>query len=185
MRSVRHLLPLLLLAGAFLGACGDTYQVAVRVGDAELTHAELGDEVEAWSASPELMTQLGVTPAGPDSPPPQQVANEVLNLLVQAELTRIAFGDLLDSPEASATLDAERANVEQSLAPLFGTFPDAVRDATYERIVLVRLGSGSSPANPDVDVYLSPRYGDYDPATGFVEPPEGPTPQPGALTFEL
>ncbi|MDZ7675058.1 MAG: hypothetical protein U5K30_08330 [Acidimicrobiales bacterium] len=173
MRSVRRLLPVLLPVAFLLGSCGDSYQVAARVGDLEITHDELAEKADAWAANDQLASELGVSPSTKDGAAPQAVVAEVLNLDIQAELARMALGDQADGPQLAEL----RSQVEQQFGELFAAFPEELRDATIDDVAVLQLANANGVTPPDADVYVSPRYGDVD-ATGIISVPAGAQPAP-------
>lgn len=174
-RPVRRFLPVLLPVAFLLGSCGDSYQVAARVGDTEITHAEVAEEAELWAANEQLAAQLGVPAGTAQGRAPQAVVVEVLNLDVQSELARLALGDQAQGPQ----LEELRAQVSQQFGDLFAAFPEDLRAETIDDVAVLQLANANRVTPPDVDVYVSPRYGDVD-ATGVISVPEGARPNPSA-----
>lgn len=162
-----------------LSGCGDSYQVAVRVGELELTHEELETEATAWGSNADLMVQLDISSEPEEGAVPQLIVNEILNLHIQGELARLATVDLASSADGPAQLQSVRAGVEGDFGALFLDFPDDLREQIYEDITFLQFLSVVGGTPVDADVYVSARYGSTD-ANNVVQPPSGalanPTP---------
>lgn len=184
MRVPRILLLALLPAVVALSGCTDTYQVAASVGDLELSHADLEDEVEQWQANAELVSQLGVPPGGAEGQAPQAIVSEVLNLRIQAELARLGLAEAGVDPTADPQYGEVRSTVEQQFAGLFESFDEELRTRIFDDIAVLQFANSfgvQAPPDATSDVYVSSRYGTVEPG-GVVFVPEGPVSEPGAAS---
>jgi hypothetical protein len=181
-RVPRILLLALLPAVVALSGCTDSYQVAASVGDLEISHADLADEVAQWQANEELASQLGVPPSDADGQAPQAVVSEVLNLRIQAELARMGLADAGVDPEADPRYTEARAAVEDQFSALFGSFDDDLRDRVADDVAVLQFANSfgvAAPPDATSQIYVSPRYGTVEPG-GVVFVPDGPAAGAGA-----
>lgn len=172
MRRLRHAFLLLVPAAILLTGCGDSYQVAARVGQLELSHDDVADEAAAWGNNGELMGQLGIGSPPDEGAVPQLIVTEILNLHIQGELARMATEEMADVGDGPAQLREIRASVENDFGPLFVDFDEALADRIFTDITYLQFLSFVGGAPTGADVYVSPRYGTTD-ANNVVQAPTG------------
>jgi hypothetical protein len=198
---LRRLVPALAvaLATSVSAGCADDVSPAARVGDVEITGDALMQEVERWASSPSLLGAVQVTStegSGPRSYSTDFV-DVVLTNRIAFDLHREQF-DALKLEVDDADLSDQRDSFAPVLAEVSAAFGDEVSAAFGDRLVgdLVRVNAVSTAMGDGYeawfneaisgDIEVNPRYGEWDPQSGFVVPPEGPRPAPGsALTPEL
>ena len=190
MRS-RRLLAVVLAALAFVvSGCGDTYQVALRVGDDSLSHADAAELIELWAVGGADITEAVV---GPELGTPQARSVEVTTLALSIEIQKrlaevIAEEEGLDTDFDQADIDAIDALLQAQVLPpevyqAFLASSPEFQDYFREYFLYLDL-TQTVLEQPDVEIYVSPRYGSYDDQIGVV-PPTGPVTPGGGFGLDL
>lgn len=176
--------------------CADDVSPAVQVGDTKVSDDALLDEVAEWRASPTLLEVFQLpepTGGGPETYPTSFVdlvlTNRIIFEVHRAKFEElgleIADQDVRDMRAGGLLNDAARTRAV--LDELSGPYGDRlVEDVVRQTIVQNALGeeyeAWAMEAFSDAEIEVSPRYGRWDPASGQVVPPEGPT-QPAPVGF--
>lgn len=190
----RRLLALAVAALALLAAtgCADSVSPALRVGDVKIGNDAFLAEVAEWVANPAAIdpAALGTTSPGTYK---LDIVRQLLQQRIDFELHRQEFdklglklGDSMRQ-EALAALFGDPSLADQAFKAFSKTFAASFTDDVARQLAVQnKLGPTDYPtwrttAYATVDIEISPRYGTWDPKTGQITPPQGPT-QPSVTT---
>jgi len=213
-RSLRLVLVALLLA-LLAGACAGDGEIgsptlggtpAAKVGDFEITNADLRDDVERWAANAEMLQAIGVRDLGAAGRRSAQLVAFVLSHEIVSEQARLMLRDVrakADSGEidlAELGIDGEALGdpgddeirtmldeLDQGFSgpdgrSLFAEFSDDFRrQLAIDLLYQDRLGVVMQAGIPAPEVEVNPRYGTVELVQGGiaqVRPPSGPRPAP-------
>jgi len=187
----RRLLPCLAASVlvAVLGAsgCADEVSPAARIADVTVTDDELLAEVEAWASSPSLLTELQVdVPGGAAAGSyDMEFVDFVLYNRINFELHDAQFEELGLELDEGLRQEVEAGFLGQSSAAALaelGDYGDVLVDDVARQIAVQEaMGDEYQGWFADAgrsDIEVSPRYGRWDEAVGFVVSPDGPRPAP-------
>lgn len=174
------------LAVSLAAGCADDVAPAATAGDGiEITHDALMDEVAQWAGSAALLEQVGSPPVEGDAPGSysSSLVGVVLTNRIRFDLHRQQFTALGLTPDP-----AEESSLREQLAPVL----EQVGEGFGNRLVddLVRVNAVSVAMADEYEAWfldstdgveVSPRYGEWDDASGAVLPPDGPRQPPGDL----
>lgn len=173
---------MLLLAAVALGGCGDTYQVAARIDGESISFEELEATADRWAENPDfLLAVLGDVPveAG-QGRADQQLVLAIVGIRAQS----VAAARALESSGQEVPADLTDG-LRTELDTIGPEFSDAEKDeivALFGPIIQLSQLGGFLPL-PEDEVYVSPRLGRYDAATGSIAAPEGPVAPPSDFDF--
>lgn len=177
---VRHLrrlpIALLLASALLLSACGDSYQVAASFGGEEISHADLADEALAWADSAQLLSLFFAEPQ-PNTSDAFTTA-DISGVILTIKINAAAARELLE--EAGTRTDEAESAIRPQFEGARGALSDAQLTTLIEDIAAIDTYGTLAASQVYDDIYVSPRYGSYDPDSNFVVIPEGPRPAPGA-----
>lgn len=181
----RRLLPLapvaaVLAAALLTSGCAEDPAAAATVNGEVITHDELLGEVAEWAESPTLLAQgLGIAEGAEQGSAPDtysiELVDRVLTLLIAFEVTDAEF-EARGMQLTQADLDSTEENLlGEYTQDLYDEISPELRTRLIEMVtrrVLVEEALEGEPLDADVEV--SSRYGEWDPSTLSVIPPDGP-----------
>ncbi|MEO7428889.1 MAG: hypothetical protein ABIY48_05855 [Acidimicrobiales bacterium] len=184
----RRLLALAVAVLAILGAtgCADSVSPAARIGDVKIGNDAFLAEVAEWVGNPAAIDPTVLGEPNPGTYP-LDLVRQLLQQRIEFELHHQEFDHL--------GLKLDDAMRQQGLASIFGdpaaaegpfkgfskafaaSFTD---DVARQLAVQTKLGDTDytawhTKAQAQTPIEISPRYGTWDPATGQITPPKGPT----------
>lgn len=190
---------LLVTLGLVVGACVDAGELggpsiggtlAAKVGDTEITNADLETQTELWAANTPFLRLIGVESPGRPGARPTALTSFVLSHLVLSEQSRVLAG-LNGFEPTDQQLDQIIATIDQQTTPPTGEPPlfagyseefrrQFARDLAYQDNLRGLLDREFRA--PPVEV--SSRYGTvelFEGGLAQVNPPEGPRAEPADL----
>lgn len=178
------------LALAMSAGCADTVSPAVRVNDHAIGNEELLDEVEQWAGNPMLLQSLQFPTDLAQGEAPRSYSTELVGFVLGS---RVGF-ELHRAEFERRDLELDRQIVREVRSQLFGPpqvtdqvfanfsggygdrlVRDIARQIAVEDALAAEYQAWVADAYESADVDVNPRYGSWDPQTGRVVPPEGPS----------
>lgn len=170
-------LALVVAATGVLAGC-DTDDPAISVDDAEISRADLDEEIRVWWDNAEYKDAVGSQLGGRldgGAPSPEFVSQIVSN-----RVSHLATGELLDQlggevTDADVQAMREQFDADPTSKAILADFPESWQDKVVSdfaaQAVLEQLlaDSGQTPSFGDFDIEVDDRYGSWSSESGAVD----------------